>query len=163
MKKIATPVVALVLAGFSAQAAVYTVKAGDNLTKIVSQLGHTIPEVLVMNSEIRDPDCIFRGQEIFYISVTEKDLALKWFQRIYEYRFYVCSMDIHTREIDAFCGRQEAARIEAGRRRVSLRRGSINYFGESPGTIYYFWVLEAASKERDARQNDPPRRYIIGM
>jgi LysM repeat protein len=60
-----------------AMGAEYTVKNGDNLTKISKLTGHTIKQLIQMN-KIENPNFILIGQKITFISKEDIKDALLW-------------------------------------------------------------------------------------
>jgi len=51
-----------------APAAMYTVKSGDTLISVARKTDHTISELRAMNPDITDPNKIYIGQRVVYIS-----------------------------------------------------------------------------------------------
>jgi len=92
-------VITMLLVG-TAMGEKYTVKLGDNLTKISKLTGYTIKQLVEMN-EIKNPDHILIGQKIVFLNQEDFESARFWCEkRIKELPWGDLNYDFFVRAIE---------------------------------------------------------------
>jgi hypothetical protein len=142
MRKIVNYLTITVLISFLSPTfgAEYVVQTGESFTTIAKFTGHTVDELLLMNS-MSETDTLKPKQKIVWISSTDKLFAMSWFQRVFE---------------DMSSSGDDKALAHTSMDRIS--NGAVVY-DHNPNGIHFIAIL-AAAKSEIARLNKESGAYL---